>query len=258
MSLTLELPPELIAVMSAEPTFPETLSFEMRMVDGFAYVNLDDIATAIPDAGLPSGWVGIDLAGFMEIAIQQSEFGNAVVMDPEAMQNYMANIQDPAMLDEFMSIERVADTEVMGQSAAVFVTTFDYSAFFQSEMFQDLMSAQMTAAITMSGQEMSEADIAEINEAISQMGPLFEGINLEIVQVIGLDDNYIHTTEMHMDWDMSGFMAMVEPGSDGPAPSFAFDMTVNTMNFNDAPETIAPEDATIFPLESMMPASNMQ
>ena len=258
VNLTLELPPELTAMMGTEPAIPDTLSIGVRLVDGFGYANLDEIAAAMPDAGVPPGWVGIDLVAFLEAAMQQGDFAGAMNFDPGAFQNYAMGIQNPAVMGEFMTIERVDDTEVMGQSAAVFHTTFDYGAFFRSDMFQEMMRAQMNAAATMSGAEISEADQAEMDAMMAQMGPMLENINLEIVQTIGLDDHYIHTTEVHMDWDMTALMEMMSSESSGPAPNFVFDIAVHNSNFNDAPVISTPEDATIFPLESMMPSSNMQ
>jgi hypothetical protein len=56
---------------------------------------------------------------------------------------------------------------------------------------------------------------------------------------------------------MSGLMAAVEAEAEGPAPNFTFDIVVNASSFNDVPEIVAPEDATLFPIDSMVPANNM-
>jgi hypothetical protein len=176
-------------------------------------------------------------------------------MDPALFESYMGGFQHPAFLAEFMTIERVEDTEVNGQQAAVFLYTFDYGAFFQSEVFQNMMQAQMAAASEISGEELDEEAQAEMEQAMAMMGPMFEDINLELRQVIGLDDKYIHSTTVHMDWDMTAMMAMIEPDNDSPAPNFVFDMTITSSDFNAAQEITAPEDATIIPLEAMMSGS---
>lgn len=255
-NLTLNLPAELTGMMSSEDmTVPQTLSIGLRMVDGKGYVNLADIAAAAPDAGIPPGWVGIDLAAFMEQAMQQSGVSGMEAMSSEAFQAYMKNFQDPTLFANFMTIERVEDTVVAGQPAAVFHYTFDYSAFFQSEAFQEMMRAQMALTAEMSGGEFDADMQAEMDEAMSMMGPMLKDINLEVRQTIGLEDKYIHITEMHMDWDMTNFMAMVEPDSTGPAPNFVFDMTITSSDFNVTPVITAPEDAMLIPLESMMPST---
>jgi hypothetical protein len=256
LSLTINIPADLAQTMSSEDmTMPETINIGLRLVDGVGYANLEDIAAAVPDAGVPGGWVGIDLVEFMEMAMEQSGFGDISQMNSEFFQSYMGSFQDPEFLAEFMTIERVEDTEVDGQQAAVFQYTFDYGALFQSEAFLNMMRTQMTAVGEMTGEEMDEDAQAEMEEAMSMMGAMFEDINLEMRQVIGLEDKYVHSMDMHMDWDMSGFMAMVEPDSDSPAPNFVFDMTITNSDFNAAPEITAPEDATIIPLESMMPSA---
>ncbi len=251
LSLTLELPAEVTGMMSTpEQTIPETLSVDVVLVDGFGYINLEDVAAVMPDAEIPPGWMGADLAGFMQTAIEQSGgFGDMSAMDPSVFENYMNSFQDPAFMGEFMSVERVEDTDVMGQQAAVFLFTFDYAALFQSETFQQMMLAQMEA--------MSEVTGEEMEAAMGMMGPMFEGITLEMRQVVGLDDKYTHSTEMHMDWDMSGMMAMMGEEAEGPAPTFTFDIVVNVMDFNAAPEIVAPEDAMIIPLDSMIPSNDM-
>jgi hypothetical protein len=253
LNLTLELPAEVLAMMPSEDgSLPNNLSFGLLLVDGFGYINLDDVAAALPDAGIPVGWLGVDLATFMEMALAQSGFGGDSAMDPEAFQAYMNSFQDAEAMSAFMTVERLADTTVTGQPAAVFLTTFDYGAFFQSDIFQQMMETQMAVISAAAGEELSAADQAEMSAAISQMGPIFEAINLEIRQVIGLEDKYIHSTEMHMDWDMTSFMAMADPQADGPAPRFTFDLAVSTGDFNVPQDIAAPADAMIFPLETML------
>jgi hypothetical protein len=257
LNLTLTIPADLAETFSSEDmTIPETVSIGLRLVDGVGYINLEDIAALMPDQGIPAGWIGVDLSDAWELAMKDADFNQLSEMDPDAFQSYMGSFQDPEFMAEFMTIERLEDTEVAGQQAAVFLYTFDYGALFQSETFQNMMRAQMEAAAEMSGEELDEDAQAEMEEAMSMMGPMFEDINLELRQVIGLDDKYIHSTEFHMDWDMSAMMAMMEPDSDGAAPTFVFDMTITSSDFNSAPEVTAPEDATLIPLNSMSSGSS--
>jgi hypothetical protein len=255
LNLTLNIPADVAQMMSSEDmTVPETLSIGLRLVDGIGYANLEDIAALMPDEDIPAGWVGVDLGEAMELAMQQGGFGDMAQMDPSAFEGYAA-FQDPEFLAEFLTVERLEDTEVDGQAAAVFHYTFDYGALFQSEAFQNMIQAQMAAASEMSGQEMDEDAQAEMQAAMAMMGPMFDDINLEVRQVIGLDDKYTHLTEVHMDWDMSALMAMAAPDTDGPAPTFVFDMSITSSDFNAAPEITAPEDAMIIPLDAMMPSA---
>ena len=208
LNLTLTIPPEVAAMAAGtmDQPLPETLSFSLRLVDGFAYINLDDIAGALPpDAGIPPGWMGADLTTVLDMASQQMDkLENSDGMaDAGAMEDTMSEFQDPAVLSEFLSIERLADTEVMGQSAAVFLTTFDYGAFLNSDLFASIMEAQMDA--------MDSTDSSDMGQAMSMMGPMFENMNIQVTETIGLDDHYKHAVNIHFDWDMTDFMMMVEP-----------------------------------------------
>jgi hypothetical protein len=242
-----------MAAGAAEQPIPESLSLSVRLVDGFGYINLDSIAAVLPpDAGVPPGWVGIDLAKALELAAGQMDMMGAMEsMDTSAMESYMGMFTDPSAFNEFLSVERLADTDVMGQAAAVFQFTFDYGAFFRSDMFMGMMEAQMEMAASMSGEEMSGD---EMDMVMGMLGPMFDNINLTILQTIGLDDNYIHDIAIHMDWDMAEFMTMVDPDAEGAAPVFVFDLSVHSGNFNDIPTITAPEGATIFPIEAMLGA----
>ena len=121
LTLTLELPPELTSITGWKLPEDQTLSIGLRLVDGFGYANLEDVAAAMPDADIPPGWIGADLAALMETLMQQSEFAGAMNIDPSAFENYMTGLQDPAEVSKFMTIERIEDTEVMGQAAAVVI-----------------------------------------------------------------------------------------------------------------------------------------
>lgn len=89
--------------------------------------------------------------------------------------------------------------------------------------------------------------MAEVEAMMSQMSTALQNMNLNIVQTIGLEDNYAHSLEMHLNWDMTEFMATVDPAATGDAPQFTFDLTATNSNFNDVAEIEAPEDATILP-----------
>jgi hypothetical protein len=251
-TLTLNIPPQLIAMAAGETPIPESITLPLRMVEGSVYVNLDDVAAAAPpDAGIPPGWLGINLADMMG---EFEAFGmgmDSETVDTAAFEEYVQSIMDPAMMGQFLTVERVADEDVMGQTAAVFRSTFDYAAFFQSDMFQNLMQAQFEMAAAATGEELSADDQAEMDEIMSQMGPMMEGISLEIIQAIGLDDNYVHRMEIHMSWDMSSFIAMMEPEADASGATFTFDMSINSSDFNSEVSVVAP-DGAFFPLDAMM------
>ncbi len=253
LNLTLTIPPALAAMASGatDQSIPEELSVSLRLVDGFGYVNLDSVAAALPpDAGIPAGWLGIDLVAAMDLVMgQMGALGDMDMMDTEAMESYMSAFQDPDVFAEFLAVERLDDVDVMGQAAAVFRMTFDYGAFFRSELFTSMMQAQMDMMASMGGGDISSE---EMDEVMAMLAPMFDNINLVILETIGLDDNYVHIVDVNLDWDMADFMMAIDPEAEGPAPVIAFDMSVQNGNFNDALTITAPEDATIFPIEAML------
>lgn len=259
LTLTISIPPEVAMMMggSEEAMMPESITLGLRMVDGVGYVNLGDLSAFIPaDEAPPTEWMGMELqplvamlSGFMEMGQEN--------MDPAAMEDMISGFMDPAFLNDFVNIERLADTEIMGQSAAVFSTTFDYAAFFQSGMFQEMMRTQIEAMAAATGEEITEDDLAEMDEVMGMMGMIYENIDLAVIQTIGLDDNYIHVTEVTMNWDLASLMAMAGEESEGPAPVFNLNMLVQNGDFNAAPPISAPEDATIVPFSEMMGSSSM-
>jgi hypothetical protein len=259
LTLTISIPPEVAMMMggSEDETIPESITLGLRMVDGVGYVNLADLAAFIPaDEAPPSDWMGMELqpliamlSGFMEMGQEN--------MDPAAMEDMISGFMDPAFMNEFVGIERLGDTQVMGQNAAVFRTTINYAAFFESGMFQEMMRTQMAAMAEASGEELTEEDMAEMDEAFGMVGMMYENIDLAIIQTIGLDDSYIHVTEVNMNWDLSSLMAMTGEESEGPAPVFTLNMLVQNGDFNAAPPISAPEDATIVPFSEMMGSGSM-
>jgi hypothetical protein len=268
LSVTLTLPPELVAMansMNSDSgvTIPDTISLDLRLVDSIGYVNLADIAALAPEnSGVPAGWIGVDLAALVEqMSGMVSSMGDmSANMDTSAMQDYIAAFQDPEVLAEFLTVERVDDSEVMGQTVAVFHFTFDYAALFTSDVFRNMMAAQMEMMSSMN-EDAEVPSEADMDEAMNMVATMMEGIELDIYESVGLDDNYIHSTSITMNWDMTDFMATMNEMSDatstpmeGPAPVFNFSMTVENSNFNGDVNIVAPEDATIIPLGDAMKA----
>jgi hypothetical protein len=54
-----------------------------------------------------------------------------------------------------------------------------------------------------------------------------------------------------MVWDLTAFARTT---GEEAAPQFSFDVTLTEESFNDAPAVVAPEDATLFPIQRMIPS----
>lgn len=250
-TLSLDLPPDLVAMAGPDANIPATLTLEMRMVDGVVYFNLDKIAAAIPDADIPPGWMGVDLSSLVsQLGAMSSSMGSSAAIDEDAMSAYMQSLMDPETLSQFMTIERVDDAEMMGQTMAVFRTTFDLSAFMQSDTYQNFLKAQMDAATA--GQDVSPQDQAQIDEMMSTMTDAVQGLVIEQTVSIGVDDHYTHASTLHMAWDMSDLINTIEPGTDASGAMVTLDVTTNFSDFNNEVTVDVPDNATLIPLGSMM------
>jgi hypothetical protein len=149
-------------------------------------------------------------------------------------------------------IERLPDTTVDGQAAAVFESHFDLSAFMSSERMQTMLRESMKQGMSSSGMTS-----AQMEQTIDQMMPMlvrfYEGFDMTVTQTIGLEDKYTHQTTVTLVWpmDIGSFS-----GRRGQALDLNMTFKVGLNQFNDAPEISAPEDATLYPLENFMKGMN--
>lgn len=235
VTLTLDMPAELIELLAEEEqAIPEQLSLDLRMVDGVAYLNLEDVANAAPEGGVPPGWVGLDLAEFYGAILPAMLEG----MTEFNMIPMMTALMQPENMAKFTSIERLPDAEMAGQTMAVFETRINYAAMLDIPEFQDMLLPMLE----------EEADAEAAMDALRAM---YEGITLVTTQSIGLEDLLVHHTEMTMEWDLASVAEAI--GEEQAAPQFAFHLVVTQEAFNAAPEVVAPEGAFMLPLQQMIP-----
>lgn len=253
LNLTLTLPEELVneAATSGEE-IPETLSIELRLVNGVAYLSLSSLAESMPDAGIPSGWFGLELSRLlrsaMEASIQEMDEQGGIqgMLPPGFDLSTFSQFSDPEVLGEFITVERLDDGDVDGESVAVFRTSVDYAGLLSSEAFMNLMEQQMDAA---GGETMSEADR---EQAMQMMQQMFEGLEFESTQYIDLDENFVRRQETNFNWDLASLMAATGEDTSQPAPVINFDFTITYDDFNSAPAVEAPADAQVITAEQAM------
>jgi len=269
--ITIVMPEEIAALLSEQAggiEIPEEITLQVRLVEGFAYVNLDDLAAAIPELGAMEGWFGLDIATFMsdmlaqasaeanpsDMASLQMGMGAGSMLNSEAVRG---------LLEDFVNVERLDDDTIDLQDVAVFSTTFDFGAFIASEGFQALIRDNLDLINEMADTSVTEAELDEVMLGLRFLGPsLFQDLEFEVLQSIGLEDNYIYQTETHFAWDLQTIMALAAMADGGQrempdvAPVINFDLVQESGDFNDAPEIEAPEDAQIIPLEALEEGMN--
>jgi len=266
MTMTYTLPPELAEVISAdsEVAFPETLSFEARMIDGMMYINFADLRDLIPDAedAFTADWIGMDYIGLLEMQMDQGMGGadNPAMM---GMMSGMAAVEMMKEMEQFVTVERLDDVDLDGQTGAVFAYTPDVIGFLTSDTFTDYVNQIVTQAAAQAGEDApSAAEMRQATSMISFMAPmLFRDLEVSAQSTIGLDDSMTHSTEFNLTWDLASLMqfaAMTDPalaeamGDAEPVITLGFTMDLSDFNADMAFEV--PEDVQMIPLDEMMPA----
>lgn len=246
LQLQLVLPPELVAEMGAE--IPSTITLEVKFVDGTGYLNLDTLKALMGEAEM-SGWYGLDIAGLLrmmgpQLAAMMESMGGMGGMSTMGMNpELLAMTQDPASLSKFGTIARTDDGS---SDMATFEVTVDLAALYSDPAMAQILRDQMTAQMEMSGEEMTDAELDEIMGMMTQM---FNDMDITVIEMIGVTDKYVHSTQIAFTMDMTNMMALANQTSD--APKISFDMTITQDQFNSVPPITAPENAVVIPLESI-------
>lgn len=253
LQFALTLPESLREEMGSEVTLPETLKISLKLVDGVVYVNAEELAEYVPQMKGAAGWMGIDLADLLNVALSQPGFSESLSgmngMSGMGMNTDLMNaFSDPESLGTMLKIARLSDGDVNGTTVAVFETTLDYAAMMSMPAMQDLMKQQFEAT----GGEMTEAQMEEMMSMIQTMG---ENIKLTVQQHIDPATKYLLQTNVSMTFDMGPVMAAAGESSDGAAPLITLDMTIGQSDFNGVAPITKPDGAFLIPLNGMSQAS---
>ncbi|MBI5671532.1 MAG: hypothetical protein HZC41_26370 [Chloroflexi bacterium] len=252
LNLTLTMPEELVSQAAGDQQIPDTLSVELRLVNGVAYLDLSSLAESLPDANIPNGWFGLELSRLLRSAMEESleqmdaQGGIQGMLPPGFDLSTFSRFSDPDVLGEFLTVERLDDDDIGGEAVAVFRTRVDYAGLMSSEAFQELMQQQMEAA---GGETMSDADR---EQAMQMMQQMFEGLAFESTQYIDVDDNFVRRQQTTFNWDLQNMMSATGEDTSQGAPVINFDFTINYDNFNSAPTIEAPTAAQVITAEQAM------
>ena len=271
MEMDIEMSEEIAEFASDQAGFdvPTNLATDIRLVDGIMYINLDDISSAMPDLGIPTGWFGVEIAALMEE--QMAKAAEEMANPSEEMQAQMASMmmgmsfanmgQNEELVDalnQIVVMERMDDTEVNGTAVAEVVGVVDFTALLTNETILNLVFE----LIKSSGQDIPELDSidpAEVAGMLQLVAPMLtQGLDWTQTQHIGLEDGLVYGTAIDMTWDMSSVLQLAAVGMGGKPAKRSKDKTVFEMHvaseasdFNDAPEISAPEEVMIIPLSEL-------
>lgn len=270
-AMNLTIPEDIAALLSAQAqmTIPEEIQLHVRVVDGYGYLNLEDLAVFAPNnADQLKGWAGVDLLSIMKAGFQQSLQQGAMdtsQMGPMAglsVGNLLSSEENRALIEPYVSVERQRDDSVGDQDVAVFQTTFNMGGFVGSPLFRDLVISQLPTINQLAETNLTEQEVTESLTMLSFVGPmLFTGLDFHTSQAIGLADFFVYQNDFVFDWDLSSLVGVAKMvDSDGQmglstmlgdtAPVINLEVSTDAAEHNAAPEITAPEDAQIIPPEA--------
>jgi len=266
-TVSVDMTPELADAFAAQAggiAIPATASVGIILVNGVLYADLTEIAPLAP--GVPEGWIGISVAELVQAQVDAGVFAAAAAqMDPAALDPTTAaalGVQgmlmgDMSAMEQFITVERVDDTDVDGQAAAVIVTSFDVGGLVASPEFADLVKT-LAASGALGADAPSAADIDQVLTMIPMVGPMiFEGLSVGGSTTIGIDDNFVYDATAEFMWDLSGLIQMAAMSGQLPEGIVAGDtVAIDIMTdiadseFNVEQTIEAPADAMMIPLEA--------
>lgn len=247
VTVTVNLPEE-----AAASGMPSDLMIESRLVDGTGYINLTPFSEMA--AEIPAGWHGTNVPELLntlrEMFGPMLSMGQAGGTDPFSSAMNFQNLSDeftPEQLASFLSVERLADTEINGQSTAAFTTDVDLGAFYSDETFQEMLREQLRAQMEMGGAQL---DDAEIQQALDQQMQLLQNMTFTITEYVGLQDNYTHQVDVSM--------LIPESTMEGETiPEISMNLSLTQSDFNNVPAIEAPADATVYTTEELLQGFGM-
>ena len=250
--------------------FPAGVALEVRLVDGIAYIDLSNLASAMSaEDGIPAGWLGFDITELMQMAMQSGPVNEGDMAPhgdgkegkqdprepkgadtlpgmafPEDMQEMVEAWSDPEFLGQFMTVERLPDQSVADQQAAVFQTNFNLRSLMDSAEFHELLGVTG---------ELGGMDEDDVSGIAMMVGMMTLGLDMEALEFINLDDGLPLREEFHMSWDLSVLMSLAEESANSEEMEAPFGLGLDILidySFSDEVLTVtAPDDAFLMTSE---------
>ncbi|MCE7984326.1 MAG: hypothetical protein DYG89_24390 [Caldilinea sp. CFX5] len=261
--MNLTLPADIAALMSAQAgtPIPEEIRLQVRVVDGYGYLNLEDLAPFAPpdQAEQFQGWAGLDLLTLMKAGLQEGMQEGAMdsSMAGFGVGNFLNSEEGRAMIEPYLIVTRERADTVGDQDVAVFTNKIDVGKFVGSPLFRDLVISQLDVINEAADTNLTEQEVTEMLTMLTFVGPmLFTGLDFHTTQAVGLEDFYTYHSDVVFNWDLSSLVAvarMVDSSGEmglsaimgDVAPVINFEVATDTSDHNNAPEITAPEGAQI-------------
>ena len=256
---------ELTLTVRAEPDMEEigSISLTARIVDGIVYADAQNVYDQVLSGEPPSTqWVGIDLGAYVEeeLLSANSQLGLAdITLFGEAELEFMTLIaesdliaifSDPEFQSEFITVERVADQEIDGQTIAVFETRTDFGEILRSETFVNAVIDLVESLQEDDPEFMPDVAEIDIRLIINLLSGMLPDAHYTTELWIGTEDlfQYRNSTAVYFEADFSMM------GAEGLDEPMVIDASLQTdlRDFNAPVEVEVPTDVEIVDLSEEM------
>jgi hypothetical protein len=250
--------------------FPANLFMRVRMVDGYVYIDTDALAESFPqlradlESARISGWIGFDMAGQLaqQMAIGDEPVDDSMLQSVQTSMVFNQLIADEtvrALLEPYVTVERLDDEERNGESVAVFATSVNLARLVTRPEFTQLLRQAAEGVIAASGESVDQQELGMAILGIQLLSNMLaRSFTFEILQVVGIDTPYLHDYSLFVQFDLSSlltFLAMsgeeIPPELRGAIPIFTLDVDASYSDFDAAPAIEKPAGARIMPLDSL-------
>ena len=270
LDMQLALPGVLLQALEADEdvALPDTITMQMRMVDGYAYINMDVLAESMPEIvaemdpeGI-EGWIGFDFVGQLEQQMSRTAPDTSML---ESIQMGMAFNQMTTdesirtLLEPYISVERLEDEVREGVPVAVFRTSFDLARMVSNPSFTRMLREAADAIVAASGETVDPQELGTGILGVQLLANILaRSFEFQYVQSIGIEEPYLYDFSTSLAMDLDGLITLLSMGGEdlppellGAKPVFNFTLDGSYTDFDSAPAVEVPEDAEIIPLDSL-------
>jgi hypothetical protein len=268
MQMQMALPRLLIDAVEQEEGAapPEQIGLEMRLLDGYMYINMEKLAESSPELRAQlerermNGWIGFDLVSQIRSDLLRSTSGTAESLQ---MGMWSAQLMNDEMirqlLEPYITVQRLDDEERNGEQVAVFRTSLDFARLATRPDFSRLLRILVDRVGELTGEPMNDQEIGLTILGFQMIANvLARSSQFEMIQAIGVDAPYLHRQSFSVRLDFSGLLTFLAlAGEELPAelqgarPIFTLDADFRYSDFDAAPPVEKPARARIIPLDSL-------
>ncbi len=285
-NFTLSFPKEVAALIEEEAQFPIPNSFEIgsRVVEGTSYSNIGDILSLFPGINVRGDiWFGVEFASLTDLlteAMEQeqalSSAGNAQMSEGEALLFSQYLLRDMGVASgpllptlaaseltavgaPYLVVERLDDATVDGESVAVFRTAVDYAALFADPEVESLLTDLLQNEDLLGNDALAPDEAESVAFLLGIYGPeILKDLNLEVIEFIDPATNYLVSTEVDMDWDLTDLAAIAAIAGEEFAmdsdelPQFTLSATTRYTEIGEPVSVDVPETAIILNVKELI------